>query len=94
MIALHLNSEFFGGLIFEPVIEQTYLAIFEFDAPMLADGEYSISLGCSEGSDGVLIEKYDYDSAIEIKNKESLITHRQGGYVVVPEGSFGYKVNA
>ena len=94
MIALHLNSEFFGGLIFEPVIEQTHLATFEFDAPMLADGEYSISLGCSEGCDGVMIEKYDYDSTIEIRNKESLITDRQGGYVVVPAGSFGYQVNA
>jgi hypothetical protein len=91
MIALHLNSEFFGAKQFEPVLGETWQASFRFDVPMLADGDYSISFGCSEGDEGVLMEKYDYDSAVTISREKSDVTDRQGGYVLVPAGAFEYR---
>lgn len=94
MIALHLNSEFFGAGRFTPEPFTTYLADFRFDAPALAEGEYSISLGCSEGEEGVLMEKYDYDSAVCVSWEKSDVTDRQGGYVLVPAGAFEYKKHA
>jgi ABC-type polysaccharide/polyol phosphate transport system ATPase subunit len=94
MIALHLNSEFFGGRLREVASGERLCASFRFDIPMLADGEYAISLGCSEGEQGVLMEKYDYDSAVVIDRERSDVTSRQGGYVVVPVGSFEYSARA
>lgn len=94
MIALHLNSEFFGVRMFSPEPKTAYTASFRFDAPALAGGEYSISFGCSEGTEGVLMEKYDYDNAIQVSWNKSEATDRQGGYVVVPAGSFEYRKNA
>ncbi|WP_160326691.1 ABC transporter ATP-binding protein [Burkholderia sp. lig30] len=94
MIALHLNSEFFGVGAFEPEPSGAYEAAFRFDAPQLAGGEYSISFGCSEGREGVLMEKYDYDSAVQVNWEKSDATDRQGGYVIVPAGSFNYKKHA
>lgn len=91
MIALHLNSEFFGGVQFEPVVGETWQASFRFDVPMLANGDYSISFGCSEGNEGVLMEKYDYDSAVTISREKSNLTDRQGGYVLVPACAFEYR---
>lgn len=87
LIALHLNSEFFGG---EPVngsAGQEMTAQFLFDVPPLANGDYSVSLGYSDRS-GKLIEKYDYDSAIEVCHLRSAATDRQGGYVVIPSARF------
>jgi len=94
MIALHLNSEFFGARMFSPEPKSEYTALFRFDAPALAGGEYSISFGCSEGTEGTLIEKYDYDNAIQVSWEKSEATDRQGGYVVVPVGAFEYRKNA
>jgi len=68
-------------------------ARFLFDVPPLADGEYSISLGCSDQS-GELIEKYDYDSTIQIAHPKSSATDRQGGYVVVSSAKFELDSNA
>lgn len=90
-IALHLNSEFFLASPFEPPIGEPWLASFRFDVPMLADGDYSISFGCSEGADGVLIEKYDYDSTVSITHDRADVTDRQGGYIIVPAGAFEYR---
>ncbi|MEA3393335.1 MAG: ABC transporter ATP-binding protein [Pseudomonadota bacterium] len=94
MIALHLNSEFLGVGAFEPGPGTAYQAAFRFDAPNLAAGEYSISFGCSEGQEGVLMEKYDYDSAVQVSWEESVVTDRQGGYVIVPAGAFNYMKHA
>lgn len=93
MIALHLNSEFFGESPFAAEPNVSYTATFRFDVPMLAAGDYSISLGCSEGQEGVLVEKYDYDSTLTIASRQTYTTDRQGGYVIVPEGDFGCKEN-
>lgn len=93
LIALHLNSEFFGG---EPVsgsAGQTMTAQFLFDVPPLANGDYSVSLGCSDRS-GKLMEKYDYDSAIEVCHFKSAATDRQGGYVVIPSARFELEQDA
>jgi ABC-type polysaccharide/polyol phosphate transport system ATPase subunit len=90
LIVLHLNSEFFGTRIFVPALDTVYSATFRFDAPMLSGGEYSISFGCSEGEAGVLMEKYDYDSAVQVNWEKSEVTDRQGGYVIVPVGVFEY----
>jgi ABC-type polysaccharide/polyol phosphate transport system ATPase subunit len=94
MIALHLNSEFFGVTLFSAEAGRVLTTRFAFDAPTLADGEYSVSLACSEGSDGVVIEKYDYDSIVSISWPRSPTTDRQGGYVIVPSGSFTIDANA
>lgn len=91
MIAVHLNSEFFKGERIETEVGTPWLASFRFDVPMLADGDYSISFGCSEGAEGTLSEKYDYDSAVTIARDKSETTDRQGGYVIVPAGSFEYR---
>ena len=91
LIALHLNSEFFGGKPFETKEGLSYEAIFSFDAPHLASGDYSISYGCSEGQKGILVEKYDYDSSVRIEWDKSEIVDSQGGYVIVPIGSFRYQ---
>jgi ABC-type polysaccharide/polyol phosphate transport system ATPase subunit len=90
LIALHLNSVFFGAGMFQPTVDTLYSATFRFDTPMLAAGEYSISIGCSEGEAGVLMEKYDYDSAVRVNLEKSEVTDRQGGYVIVPVGVFEY----
>ena len=94
MIAVHLNSSFFSPQALDAISGKRYCARFRFDAPMLADGDYSISLGCSEGDDGVLTEKYDYDSPITVTNEKTLVTERQGGYVIVPTGFFEYEEHA
>lgn len=94
MIAVHLNSGFFTPQPLKAKPGQRYCARFRFDAPMLADGDYSISLGCSEGDEGVLAEKYDYDSAVTICNEKSAVTDKQGGYVIVPTGFFEYEEHA
>jgi ABC-type polysaccharide/polyol phosphate transport system ATPase subunit len=93
LIAVHLNSEFFGGSAIAGRVGQTITARFLFDVPPLADGDYSISLGCSEAS-GDLIEKYDYDSVVQIYNPRSPITDRQGGYSIVSDGKFELDRNA
>ena len=87
LIALHLNSEFFGGKPVSGSAGQTMTAQFLFDVPSLANGDYSVSLGCSDRS-GKLIEKYDYDSAVEVCHFKSAATDRQGGYVVIPSARF------
>ena len=94
MIAMHLNSEFFGQGEYRAEPGVSYVATFRFDVPMLAAGDYSISLGCSEGVDGVLIEKYDYDSIVTVAPRKSEITDRQGGYVIIPSGDFGFESHA
>lgn len=94
MIALHLNSSFFGQGMFSAIPGIEYKCAFKFDAPMLASGDYSISLGCSEGVDGTLVEKYDYDTTVTIAPLGSEITERQGGYVIIPSGDFRYESNA
>ncbi|WP_283809967.1 ABC transporter ATP-binding protein [Bradyrhizobium vignae] len=86
-IAVHLNSEFFDGKPVAGSGGQTMTARFVFDVPPLADGDYSISFGCSDRS-GSLVEKYDYDSTIEIHHPKSPATDRQGGYVVIPCAKF------
>lgn len=91
MISVHLNSEFFGASRFEPSMDEPWLACFRFDVPMLANGDYSISFGCSEGRAGMLVEKYDHDSVITIGHVKSPVTDRQGGYVVVSSGFFEYR---
>jgi ABC-type Na+ transport system ATPase subunit NatA len=93
-IALHLNSEFFNTEQFDTAADVSYLASFRFDVPLLANGEYSISYGCSEGKDNVMIEKYDYDTSIQIAWEHTKVTERQGGYVIAPAGSFEYKIYA
>ena len=93
LIAIHLNSTFFGGGAIAGSTGQTMTARFLFDVPPLADGEYSISLGCSDQS-GELIEKYDYDSTIQIAHPKSSATDRQGGYVVVSSAKFELDSNA
>lgn len=93
MIAVHLNSIFFGTQAFEPPVGQTWQASFRFDVPMLADGDYSISFGCSEGIDDEMTEKYDYDSIITIAHDKSEVIDRQGGYVIVPAGTFEYRLH-
>lgn len=90
MIAVHLNSEFFGTGPFAAEPGRVARASFRFDAPMLANGDYSISFGCSEGDDGVLMEKYDYDTTVTVTHDRSDVTERQGGYVIVPQGTFEY----
>lgn len=94
MIAVHLNSEFFGARMFSPEPKTTYTATFRFDVPPLADGDYSITFGCSEGTEGVMMEKYDYDTVIQVSWAKSEATERQGGYVIVPDGAFEYLKNA
>lgn len=94
MIALHLNSEFFGATTLDASDDETQVATFRFDVPPLGAGDYSISYGCSEGEEGTLMEKYDYDSAISIEWEKSEVTSRQGGYVLVPTGNFFYQKNA
>ena len=91
LIALHLNSEFFGMGSFESSPGVVYLACFRFDVPTLVGGDYSISFSCAEGERGEIIEKYDYDSAVKVAWPRSNVTDRQGGYVVVPVGAFEYK---
>lgn len=91
MISVHLNSEFFGGGRLQLHHGESWLACFCFDVPMLADGDYSLSFGCSEGGEGVLIEKYDHDSVITIAHDKSPVTDRQGGYVIVGSGTFEYR---
>ena len=94
MIAVHLNSEFFGQGTYPATPGVEYKCAFKFDVPMLASGDYSISLGCSEGIDGTLVEKYDYDTTVTIVPPRSEITERQGGYVIIPSGDFGFESNA
>lgn len=90
LIAVHLNSEFFDVQLHAVEPGKRYEARFCFDVPMLAGGDYSISFGCSLGSEGVLIEKFDHDSVVQIDWEKSNVTDRQGGYVLVPAGSFTY----
>lgn len=90
LIAVHLNSEFFDVQLHAIEPGKHYEARFCFDVPMLTGGDYSISFGCSSGSEGVLIEKFDYDSVVQIDWEKSNLTDRQGGYVLVPAGSFTY----
>lgn len=92
LIALHLNSEFFGTNLFEPNVGTLYQASFRFDVPLLQAGDYSISFGCSEGQEGVITEKYDYDSTVTIQWEQSPLIAHQSGYVIVPAGSFQYQV--
>lgn len=92
LIALHLNSEFFGAKKFEPAVGILYQASFRFDAPNLAGGDYSISYSCSEGESGIVVEKYDYDCAVLVDWGKAPIVEKQGGFVVVPNGSFQYEV--
>ena len=94
LIALHLNSEFFGVKPFTPDMDVLYQASFCFDVPCLATGDYSISYGCSEVKDMVvvLVEKFDYDAAIRIEWDKSPAIDNQGGYIIVPVGSFQYQV--
>src|ERR1700730_18578115 len=86
-IAVHLNSEFFGGKAIAGLAGQAMTVRFLFDVPPLANGDYSISLGCSNLS-GKVIEKYDYDSTIGIYHPSSPATDQQGGYVVVTGAKF------
>jgi ABC-type polysaccharide/polyol phosphate transport system ATPase subunit len=86
-IAVHLNSEFFGGQTIAGSAGQVLTVRFLFDVPPLANGDYSISLGCSDPS-GSLIEKYDYDSTTGISHPKSPATDRQGGYVVISDARF------
>ncbi|WGD55356.1 ABC transporter ATP-binding protein [Bradyrhizobium sp. CB1650] len=86
-IAVHLNSEFFGGHSIAGAAGRAMRAKFLFDVPPLANGDYSISLGCSDIS-GNLLEKYDYDSTIGIYHQKSPATDRQGGYVIIPDARF------
>jgi ABC-type polysaccharide/polyol phosphate transport system ATPase subunit len=87
LIALHLNSGFFRSQVMDGCAGQVMTARFLFDVPPLADGEYSISIGCWEPS-GEIIEKYDYDSTIQFSHPKSSVTDRQAGYVVVSEAKF------
>jgi len=87
-IAVHLNSEFFGQSLNTGTPGRSYKATFKFDVPMLKAADYSISFGCLVEKEGRLVEKYDYDSVLTIKNIESESTDRQGGYVIVPLGEF------
>jgi ABC-type polysaccharide/polyol phosphate transport system ATPase subunit len=87
LIALHLNSEFFGGDAVDGSPGQVMRARFLFDVPPLLDGDYSISFGCWERSEET-IEKYDYDSTVRICHPKSLVTDRQAGYVVISDGKF------
>jgi len=91
-IAVHLNSEFFGGEAVCGTAGQVMTARFLFDVPPLADGDYSISFGCSTRS-GELIEKYDYDSTIQILHPRSPATDRQGGYVIISGAKFELDCN-
>jgi len=86
-IAVHLNSDFFGGQAIEGLPGQVMTVRFLFEVPPLANGDYSISLGCSDLS-GAVIEKYDYDSTTGISHPKSPVTDRQGGYVVVSDAKF------
>ncbi len=91
-IAVHLNSEFVGGEAVCGTAGQVMTARFLFDVPPLADGDYSISFGCSTRS-GELIEKYDYDSTIQILHPRSPATDRQGGYVIISGAKFELDCN-
>ena len=96
MVALHLNSEFFGMGTYEVGAGEVQLARFQFRVPPLAAGPYSVSLGCSEGEEGRLVEKYDYDCSITVSyGRDALpVTARQGGYCIVREGCFRYERGA
>lgn len=93
MIAIHINSEFFDQEVEKFKAETLNIAKFKFEIPYMAADDYSITLGCSEGSDGNLLEKYDYDSTIYISHKKSLVTNNQGGYILIPQGDFEYIKN-
>jgi hypothetical protein len=93
MIAVHINSEFFNMKKYKFEPQSLNIAKFRFEIPFLASDDYSITLGCSEGNDGSLLEKYDYDSTIYINHKKSRITENQGGYVLIPHGDFEYVKN-
>jgi len=88
VIALHLNSNFFEGESFLAKKSLIYKLTFIFNAPPLKTGDYSISIGCSEGETGVLIELYNYDTCIHVEWGKSKVLDNQGGYVLVPEGRF------
>jgi hypothetical protein len=90
LIAVHLNSMFFGAGNAERHPGEELTARFRFDVPMLASGDYSLSLGCSEGVDGTLMEKFDHDSIVTIEHPSSPVTRQQAGYVVIPAGAFEY----
>jgi ABC-type polysaccharide/polyol phosphate transport system ATPase subunit len=87
LIALHLNSGFFGGGPVDGIAGQVMNARFLFDVPPLANGDYSFSFSCSD-SQGKFIEKYDYDSVIQISHPASSATDRQGGYVIISDAKF------
>ena len=87
MIAVHLNSNFFGGEAFAGSVGDKMTARMTFDVPFLASGDYSLSMGLSDHS-GELIEKYDFDSIMEITHPPTQATEKQGGYVIIPEGKF------
>ncbi|NDY83477.1 ABC transporter ATP-binding protein [Orrella sp. NBD-18] len=93
MIAIHINSEFFNQTKEKFESQSLNIAKFKFEIPFLASDDYSITLGCSEGNDGHLLEKYDYDSTIYINHKKNHITENQGGYVLIPQGDFEYVKN-
>ena len=93
MIAIHINSEFFNQQNQNFESSSINIAKFKFEIPYLAADDYSITLGCSEGSDGSLLEKYDYDSIIYINHNKNKITENQGGYVLIPTGDFEYVKN-
>jgi len=95
MIAVHLNSGFFGQTATDAPAGREGVARFQFDVPMLASGDYSISFGCSVGNEeGELVEKYDHDSIFTIAVPADPITESQGGYIVVPAGTFEYADHA
>lgn len=93
LIALHLNSEFFNQGIYTALPNCKYIAKFKFDVPMLSAGEYSISIACFEGNDAVLAEKYDFDSTVLFDFPKSILTERQGGYIIIPKGDFRIEDN-
>jgi ABC-type polysaccharide/polyol phosphate transport system ATPase subunit len=87
MIAVHLNSEFFGGEPMVGSVGEEITARFLFAVPSLANGDYSISLGCSDRA-GRLMEKFDHDSTVQICQVKSPVTDRQGGYAVISSAKF------
>jgi len=94
MIAVHLNSEFGPAGLFSGTKGQIMTARFRFDVPMLARGDYTVSIGCAEGDEGVMAEKYDFDTTIEINHSENPQIDHQGGYVIIPTFTFEYSHHA
>jgi ABC-type polysaccharide/polyol phosphate transport system ATPase subunit len=91
MIAVHVNSHPALPKWFAIENGNRYSAKFTFVVPPLVAGRYSFSFGCSagpEGYEGEIVEKYDFDSTIDIVRAPGSATPRLEGYVDLPHLRF------